>query len=289
VTGVLESLAGYLISLPDESVEGLLSTFDAVVNASSETQRPPAAELLRRTAHSSPDPARRDRLLRAADAIAAGQPAATPGAETYSSTENVEWKEAEPVASEPEDFDDREEEDEDPHMNEEPPQLPHLPVRHFFGGLVVRIGRDFADSQGRAVCRTDLLKLLVNEPSGDGFTLAFVERTVRLSNGTAGHGEIIENAGNAWFQPVPSRECLEELVDAIELGLDEAEADEELDADDLETIRDDIEKCREWIAAPGNEAAKAPRCQSDRLAVKLFGAGHEMAAWITLLFAAAGQ
>jgi hypothetical protein len=62
--------------------------------------------------------------------------------------------------------------------------------------------------------------VLAIEALEDGYTIVFLEQTVPLR---AEHGEIMENAGNAWFQPVPSAECLEELAEAIDLHLEEAE------------------------------------------------------------------
>ena len=65
-----------LASLPDESIEGLLYSFDAVVNVSEAAVRPTAAQLLRDSAAACASESRRDRLLRAAADIAAGQPCA---------------------------------------------------------------------------------------------------------------------------------------------------------------------------------------------------------------------
>ena len=286
-TGALESIAGLLTSLPDVSVEEMLVTFDTLVNVSPSAQRPMAAKLLRNTASAAQDQARRDRLMKAADAVAAGEPAAltADGLTAQQAAEAANRAQPpdpapEPPA-EPQAQEESEEEDEDsPYMDEEPPKLPHLAVRHFFRGVVVRVGRDFADADGRAVCAGDLLNLLNCEPSGDGYTLSFLERTVGLSD-----REVIENTGNAWFQPVPTVGCLEELLEAIDVGLNEAEGDEETDLDDIETIREDVENCAEWISKFGQNGA-APRCRSGRLAAKVFGQDREMAVWIPFLFAA---
>ncbi len=192
MSGPLESIARYLVSLPDEAVEGLLATYDALVGVSAPEQRPVAADLLRRNAASAQDPARRDRLLRAADAVAAGQPSGHP---PPSAATNVEWVVAAPPASVVEES----EEDDSPYLEEEPPPLPHLPVRHFFNSLVFRVGRDFVDAGGRAVRSGELLNLLRVAPSEEGFDLTFPDRNICL-----GDPAIIENADNAWFQPMPT-------------------------------------------------------------------------------------
>jgi hypothetical protein len=51
----LESIASLLASLPDESVEGLLVTFDALAGVSDDGLRPVAAQILRNAAESRQD------------------------------------------------------------------------------------------------------------------------------------------------------------------------------------------------------------------------------------------
>jgi hypothetical protein len=83
----IESIVHLMTSLPDESVESLLVTLDALVGVSDEGLRPSTAQLLRNTAESCPDAARCARLLRAAGAVAAGEPCAlTP--------DGLTWKQA---------------------------------------------------------------------------------------------------------------------------------------------------------------------------------------------------
>src|ERR1700742_857301 len=72
-TDALAPLAQMLTSLPDESIEGLLYSFDAVVNVSDAAVRPTAAQMLRDSAAGCASESRRDRLLRAAADVAAGQ------------------------------------------------------------------------------------------------------------------------------------------------------------------------------------------------------------------------
>ena len=305
---MLESIAGLLPGLPDESVEGLLVTFDSLTANSEESLRPAAAQLLRRAAESCQDPARHNRLLRAATAVAAGEPCAlTPDGLTWKqaaaaqTVTQAEWEARAATTPEPplpgsassagEDDDQVEEPEESPYMEQEPPKLPHLSVRHFFPGLVARVAHDFADAEGQAVCTGDLLTVMVNEATDGGYVLTFLERTVYLSDRVAGHDAIIGNAGNAWFQPVPSAACLEELLEAIDLRFGEIEEDEDDESDDdlamerIEALRRDVEECQRWLSRTGG-LGPAPRCQSGRLAAKVFGQDHHLTAWLPLLFAA---
>ena len=174
--------------------------------------------------------------------------------------------------------------DEDSYLEEPPPQLPHLPVRHFFQGLRVRAGRDFSDARGRAVCEGSLLSLLVAEPEAGGvYNLSFLDRNLRLTE-----AEILENAGNLWFQPVASRDCLEDLLFTIHETLDKAEQSDELEDEDVERldeIRAEVIECEEWLS--DEEArAPAPSCKTAPLAAKVMGRDHALAAWLRLLFAA---
>jgi hypothetical protein len=272
-TGTLETLAGLLPSLPAESVEGLLVTFDTLVGVSDGAVHPVAAQLLRHAAESAQDVARRERLLGAAGAVAAGEHCApTAGrltakqAAAVQTVTHAEWKERVARTPEPalpgDDVESEEEAEDWPYMEQEPPKLPHLRVRHFFRGLVVRVGRDFADAYGRAVCSGDLLTLLLPERTSDGYALSFMERTVRLSDsaaGHAGHAAIVGNAANAWFQPAPTARC-------------------------LATLHEDVEKCRSWLSRSG-ERSPAPQLRSGPLAAKVFGRSSDLAAWIPVLFA----
>jgi hypothetical protein len=303
-TGALKSIVELLPNLPDESVEGLLVTFDALVGVSDEVLRPSAAQLLRDAAETSRDPTRRDRLLSAASAVAAGQPCALTAdgltAKQAAAAQTVtkeEWEDRvarTPLPPLPGDIKEREEEEEEetsedsPYMEEPPPKLPHLRVRQFFPGMVVRVGRDFADAYGRAVCSGDLLKVLVCERTNDGYAVMCLERNIRLSDSAAGHDAIIENADNFWFQPVPTTGCLEDLLEAIDLRMSEAEEDEDNDDSEIELIealREDIAECENWLSRSG-ERGPAPRCHSGSLAARVFGRDHELTAWIQLLFAA---
>jgi hypothetical protein len=73
---------------------------------------------------------------------------------------------------------------------------------------------------------------------------------------------------------------------SIELELDEAEDEERVDVDKIEIIREDVEKCSEWIASEDRNGTP-PRYSNGRLVAKIFGRDDAMTAWLPLLFAAA--
>lgn len=138
------------------------------------------------------------------------------------------------------------------------------------------------------MCSGDLLKVWALESTDDGCEVAFLERNVRLSASVAGHEAIIENAGNAWFQPAPTAGCLEDLWEAIDRFLSEVEEDdnsEDGEIESIEALREDVDECQNWLSQAG-ERGRAPGCRSGRLAAKVFGRGHAMTAWVPLLFAA---
>jgi hypothetical protein len=242
--------------------------------------------MLRVTAAACLNPTRRARLMRAAGDVAAGQPCAVAPVQYDTAVEVPLPPPTDMVAEEDED-------DEDPYMEEPPPKLPHLPVRHFFPGLVVRVAQDFQDIHGRAVCEQDLLKLFAFEQDGEDYTLSFLERTVPLKTAVEGHAEILENSGNAWFQPVPTADSLDDLADLIDRRLQAAEDDDEGNEDDeyetrlesIDTLRAEVADCRAWLEKTGERGA-APHCLSGKLATEIFGRDDIVTAWIRFLFAA---
>ena len=268
----------------------MLVTFDALTSVADEAVRPIAAQLLRKAAEACDDLARWKRLLRAAEAIAAGKPCAitTAGlaARQPAAVQTAAQAKSDEPPAPPGEETASHEDDGWPRMEEAPPPLPHLGVRHFFPELVVRVGRDFEDALGRPVCEGDVLKLLRAERAGGGYLLTFLECNIRLS---AAHRDIIENAGNAWFQPVPSVACLEDLGDAIDVRLSEAAGqDSDGDYDDLRierinSIRGDCAMCRDWLAR--SHSGPVPQPESGPLAGKVFGRTSDLAVWIPLFFA----
>jgi hypothetical protein len=295
-----ESLAAMMPTLPDESVEGLLSTYTLLVTG--DEQRPAAAQLLRSTAEGCTNPARRDRLMRAAEAIATGVPCELTEAEreakraVEAQTITAEEWEARLAESplppppfetaldeEEEDQDEDEDEDDDSsYLDEPPPSLPHLRVPDFFPGLKLRIGQPFADAHGRAQCEGELVSVLNCDDSGEGCHIICLDRNIRVTDPL-----VIENSSNAWFQPVPTVDCLQELVRAIHDGLDQLEADAEEhdeDTDWIEAVREDVAECEAWLSQDADRGPR-PECPSAQTATELFGGEHRLASWLTTLAA----
>jgi hypothetical protein len=188
--------------------------------------------------------------------------------------------------------DDSDEQDDDGYLEEAPPKLPHLPVRYFFSNLVVRVGQSFADAQGNQLQAGTTFKLMRSNHDDDGgfvlIPLAGPVRSIRLESGD--HAAIIENADNAWLQPVPSTGCLAELCYWIGKELTKAEDDVDEDEDDFEdkidridTLRGDVQACRDWLE---DRVGEPPKPGSTALAARIFGRNHRGAAWTKLLFAA---
>jgi hypothetical protein len=85
-----------------------------------------------------------------------------------------------------------------------PPATPDLPVWNFSPGLVVRIARAFTDFDGQEIRAGEVLHFIDGNyfPYDGGHTLTFAEKTIRLATIADENVPIIENAGNAWFQPL---------------------------------------------------------------------------------------
>ena len=120
--------------------------------------------------------------------------------------------------------------------------------------------REFSDANGRSAAAGEILHLLKAEHSAGGHTLSCIERNVRLSRSTPDFEDIVENAGNGWFQPVPPVDWLKDLWEMVEGRLCAAE---DLDEDNelLEPIRKDVEESKAWLTTEG-ERGPAPECTS---------------------------
>jgi hypothetical protein len=282
----LEQIAGLLSGLPDESFEGMLVFFDSLVATSDPAGRSAAADVLRKAAAGCSDTARRDRLLQAAAGVeegqSAGSAAAVPEGTFGVTQEEFDARQAaSPPIPTPVDDDDGEE---TPYMEAEPPAVPHLPVRHFFPGLVVRIGRDFQDAMFSCFCSGNVYDIEDCSSTSGAWTLLCTDCRIRLTD--AGQPEIIENAGNAWFQPVPTVACLLAVLEAIDNGLRdfEEEASDDVIAS-IDPLREDIGNCERWLTRTRGEG-RAPQYRKAAVAERIFGADHELAAWIRWLFGA---
>jgi len=283
IIGSLTAVATALPNVPEESIESVLVSIDSLVSFAGDANRPQVATLLRDAAARCSDASRGERLMRAADAVESGNPIAlTP--------DGLTWKEA--AAAQTVSIEDWKEppEPEPIEESEEPPAaLPHLEVAHFFPGLIVRIAQDFTDAEGRTVQAGRILhfeKYNRKERYG-GYRLSFAGCTVVLTKDTPGHEAILENANNAWFQPVPELACLQDLWEAIDEGFTKADEAGEVDSDEMEDIRYDLEECEVWLHNE-EDRGPAPVCSTGPLAARVFGAESALATRIRLLYAAIG-
>jgi hypothetical protein len=116
----LASIAKTLPTLPADTVESTLLTFDTLVHFGEPGTRPEAAGFLRDAAGQCSDPSRKERLMRAADTLIAGEPLAlTPEGLTWqqaAAAQTVsadEWVEPPEPVYPPEVIEEEEEEEEE--------------------------------------------------------------------------------------------------------------------------------------------------------------------------------
>jgi hypothetical protein len=304
----LHAIAGMLVSLADAAIEPLLVTVDALVDTTATPRRAEAAALLRVKAAECGDPGRSARLGAAADALNAGRPCALTSA-------GLTWLEAarEAAKTSPEEWRARIEaayrlRPEDllpivppetrflPIILDEPGyRLPRLKVRHFFPGLVVRLRRSVIDTAGQEASAGQRLQLVRMDVEGGAaaaiYHLHFEERSLRLDGVPQDDRSIIGNGGNGWFQPVPEREALialcqlvDERLTAAESALADQDDPDQLDGDMLLAVRTDLDLCDGWLQGDGT--GRRPVLDCAPVAVEYFGKTSDMAAWVTLLFAA---
>jgi hypothetical protein len=293
----LKSIAGSLLEVPADAVESLLVTFDTLAGLTDDAGRADAARMLREAAGRTGDPVRRERLERAADAVAAGEPCAlTPDGLTgrqaaAAQTMTLEEWQAQggdpappPAPVDEEEIEEEDEVDEEEDGEEwegELPELPHLPVRLLFPGVVVRVRQEFTDARGRLLPAGLTVRLLTSEQDGGVANLVFMEGACSLDSSVPAHVPILENSGNAWLQPVPSRGCLQELCDAILQQLQKADDLDEEDDERVQELFGEVEECQDWLIRDGQPPA--PELGSARFAGKVFGRQSREARWVALL------
>ena len=83
--------------------------------------------------------------------------------------------------------------------------IDELSVYQFTPGVTVRVVQNFVDFDGQEIQAGEVLHLLDRSyfPYDGGHTLVFSEKTIRLASIVDDNQLIIENVGNAFFQPVP--------------------------------------------------------------------------------------
>jgi len=285
MTAALESMAKVLPSLSVEGIESMLLSFDAMVAAGGQEARAAAGRVLREAADACADAAARDRLLLAADAVEAGRACGSKEVTAAYSVTAEEWEArggeaALPPPPGPDLVQEQEEDAEGEVPLDAPPALPRLRVPHFFPGLEVYVAREFTDLHGRLVPAGIMLRLLRRDSVTGGYTLSFLDRTVQLRSAVPGHAAIIENAANEWFQPVPSRECLQALWEVVDDGLNEKDPD---DNEFVEGLIWDVTECEDWLF--GRVSGDPPKCETQEFAAEVYGPYSSMAAWVDLLYA----
>ncbi len=235
----MEAMARTLPDVPDDVVESQLVTFDMFVNLEGPSCRPAAAELLRGAANRCAQDWRRERLLRAADAVAAAQPSAhTPEGHTAAQAAAACTSTR---------------------------TLPDTSVYDFFPGLAVRIVQSFHDFDGQAIAAGQTLRLVSKDyfPYDEGHTLNFDLKQIRLAGIDPDEGPIITNAVNAYFEPVPdiaSMLTCWSLVDERWGQIDPSKLDR------AEQVRSEIDACGRWLQQSGDRGP-APVCVSAAFAL----------------------
>jgi hypothetical protein len=152
------------------------------------------------------------------------------------------------------------------------PLLPHFRVWDFFPGLVLRIAQDFADFDGAKHAAGEVLHFLEKSyfPYDGGHTLTFREKVIRLAEIAPQNEPVIENAGNAFFEPVTNRECLLACLRWI----DEEWPLSGAQGIDAEAIGVGIQRCRLWLEKP---SGPPPVCNTAEIAMSLFNQRGRMA------------
>jgi hypothetical protein len=267
----LQIIAQGLDRVPDEAVESQLVSFDALLGIPGMNLRADGVRLLRGAAEACTDPARRDRILKAAQAVEAGEPCAwTPEGLTGSQAAAAQtatlqdWEEqvaAERAAAERTGL----------------PPLPDFGLRDMFPGLSVRIQQSFRDLDEQLVPAGQVLHFqeLVYSAEDSSYRLGFKECRMRLS----------ENHGNAYFQPVADLPSLVSCVRAIKQQWERVKP---RPSGHVPRIESEIGACRGWVRG-GQDRGPAPVCFTAPLAAKVFPAAGEtegLACRIAFLFAA---
>lgn len=272
----LHLVADHLHELLAEDVENSLATYDMFIGLAPQFRRQ-AAQLLRETGEAIQDPVRRERVLRAAEAVAGGAPC--------SHTEGESGPPTAPQANASDEWQVRKRsgligptrsirtEAATGPPGAEPPSMPHLDIWDFFPGLAVRIAQDFKDFDGDNVLAGEILHLLEHAyfAYDGGHTLTFREKVIRLAEIAPENELVIENPGNAWFEPLPERECLRACFELIDRQWDLLLKNfpEKLKVEHAAEIRAEIDACGRWLNADGDRGS-APVCVTGPWAVRAF-------------------
>ncbi len=169
----------------------------------------------------------------------------------------------------------------------DPPPMPHLGLWDMFPGMAVRVARTFQDHDGQEVRAGEILRFVSIDYMAyhGGYTIDFAEKQIRLCELVAANCPMIENEGNAYFEPLPDLDSLKQCVALIE---DQWKRLKIRHAGNIPRIRSEIDMCSHWVLADGDRGP-APACFTGPLAARIFtGDGEEteeLAFRIAFLFA----
>lgn len=263
----LHLVADHLFELLPEDVENSLSTYDMFIGLAPQF-RGQAAQLLRETAAGIQDPERRERVLRAADAVAKGEPCALAedGSTRQQASHNTitldEWeRQKSNILSESSSSAPPASPGQAPAA--EAPDIPHLDIWDFFPGLAVRIAQSFRDFDGDDVQAGELLHVVNHDyfPYDGGHTLTFKEKVIRLAEIAPENEPVMENWGNAYFEPVPDAEAMLACFQLIhqQWNFLLKEFPEKINVEHASEVRAEIDACARWLKAKGDRGP-APVC-----------------------------
>ena len=244
----MEAIASTLPDVPAEVVASQMQTFQMFIGLCGEEYRDRAAALLQSAADRCSDEDRKLFLTSAAKLVGAGVPVAEAPEVPRATIEDWEaMKQADPSLA--------------------GPTLLHLTPWDMFPGLAVRIGKTFT-ARGDTFSEGEILHFrnLDFLPYHDGYTLNFRERSIYLCGLDPVDAPVLENAGNQYFEPYPSLECLKSCCALVSSQWRAADRSE---LEGARSIEEEIHRCAHWLASKGDRGL-APFCVMGQAALELF-------------------
>jgi|SRR5579883_134270 len=266
----MEIIARSLPDVSDGTLESQLQTFQLFIGLCGEEHRGRAAALLKDAAARSRDVPRKASLEQAAERVAAGIPLAEPPVvRTATEADWAAMKKADPSLA--------------------GPPLLHLTPWDMFPGLVVRIGTTFT-ARGDTFSAGELLRFreLNFLPGHEGYTLRFEERTIYLCGLDPADAPVLDNAGNQYFEPYPTVECLKACC---KLARKQWRRVDRSEIDGGRAIGEELGRCWRWLKAEGDRGP-APFCSMGENAMEMFdgaeGADEGLGFRLAFLFTGIG-
>ncbi len=270
-------IPGILEAANERVVENQLFDLEVQLSVAGPEQRLETVNMLRDAASQCAVDVRAERLLLAADAIAAGQTCARneqgltlEEAKAVQTISLDEWEKLAPYWP-----------------TDRPPEIPHLSMWDFFSSLVVRVAQGFRDFDGAAVAEGEMLhfRKLDHFPYDDGYTITFDEKVIRLSGNVEADSVVLENGENQFFEPVASVESLRACYGSIQSLWGMLDVRRKWQAP---IVRGELDACGRWLAEKG-ERDEPYVCTSAPLLPSLFPertvVSERLVFQITFLFA----